>query len=159
LPLDTRTRVFVTYLDYSRNDVIEHVTSLSQSELRSSLLPSGWTPLELVKHLTWVERRWIDWGFLGLNFVDPWGDRRGDQWWVATTESTQAVLREFMEQGERSNAVIASTDLSALGKPGLRWEGDEPPSLERILFHLLQEYARHLGHLDIVVELLARGDD
>jgi hypothetical protein len=32
--------------------------------------------------------------------------------------------------------------------------GDDPPTLERILFHLLQEYARHAGHLHIVRELI-----
>jgi hypothetical protein len=40
-----------------------------------------------------------------------------------------------------------------VGKPSERWDGHDPPTLERILFHLLQEYARHLGHLDIVTEL------
>jgi hypothetical protein len=39
-----------------------------------------------------------------------------------------------------------------VGQPGERWDGHDPPTLERILFHLLQEYARHLGHLDIVTE-------
>jgi hypothetical protein len=43
--------------------------------------------------------------------------------------------------------------LSEVGKPGPRWDGAEPATLERILFHLLQEYARHAGHLDIVREL------
>jgi len=38
-------------------------------------------------------------------------------------------------------------------KPGERWEGADPATLERVLFHLLQEYARHVGHLDIVAEL------
>ena len=49
--------------------------------------------------------------------------------------------------------MIESHDLSEIGQPGPRWNGADPPTLERILFHLLQEYARHLGHLDIVVEL------
>jgi hypothetical protein len=49
--------------------------------------------------------------------------------------------------------VIESHDLSEIGQPGPRWNGADPPTLERILFHLLQEYARHLGHLDIVAEL------
>ena len=49
--------------------------------------------------------------------------------------------------------MIRANDLEAIGQPGPRWDGAEPPTLERILFHLLQEYARHLGHLDIVVEL------
>ena len=45
------------------------------------------------------------------------------------------------------------TDLADIGQPGPRWDGADPASLERVLFHLLQEYARHVGHLDIVVEL------
>ncbi len=40
-----------------------------------------------------------------------------------------------------------------MGKPGERWDGADPPTLDWVLFHLLQEYARHLGHLDIVTEL------
>ena len=39
-------------------------------------------------------------------------------------------------------------------RPGERWEGADPPTLERVLFHLLQEYARHVGHLDVVRELM-----
>jgi hypothetical protein len=56
-------------------------------------------------------------------------------------------------QGARTEAAIAGNELTAIGVPGPRWEGAQPPPLERILFHLLQEYARHLGHLDIVAEL------
>ena len=40
-----------------------------------------------------------------------------------------------------------------MGQPGERWSGNDPATLERVLFHLLQEYARHIGHLDIVSEL------
>ena len=37
------------------------------------------------------------------------------------------------------------------------WDGDPPATLERVLFHLVQEYARHVGHLDIVCELAGAG--
>jgi len=40
-----------------------------------------------------------------------------------------------------------------VGQPGERWDGADPATLERVLFHVVQEYARHLGQLDIVVEL------
>jgi hypothetical protein len=53
--------------------------------------------------------------------------------------------------------VIDSHDLSEVGQPGDRWDGEPPATLERILFHLLQEYARHLGHLDVVCELAGAG--
>ncbi len=57
------------------------------------------------------------------------------------------------DQAARSRAIIGSHDLDDVGQPGERWDGADPPTLERVLFHLLQEYARHLGHLDIVAEL------
>ena len=48
---------------------------------------------------------------------------------------------------------MESHDLDEKGEPGDRWGGADPATLERILFHLVQEYARHLGQLDVVVEL------
>src|SRR5262249_18358145 len=56
-------------------------------------------------------------------------------------------------QAVRSDAVIAGHDLADTGQPGERWDGEPPATLERVLFHLVQEYARHLGHLDIVSAL------
>ena len=49
--------------------------------------------------------------------------------------------------------MVESHDLAEVGQPGEGWNADGPASLERVLFHPLQEYARHLGHLDIVSEL------
>ncbi len=49
--------------------------------------------------------------------------------------------------------LLGTHDLDEVGEPGERWDGADPPTLERVLFHLLQEYARHVGHLDIVAEL------
>ena len=49
---------------------------------------------------------------------------------------------------------MTSHDLAETGRPGERWEGAEPATLERVLFHVLQEYARHAGHLDVVRELI-----
>jgi hypothetical protein len=46
-------------------------------------------------------------------------------------------------QAERSRAVIEAHDLAEMGEPGPRWDGTDPATLERILFHLVQEYARH----------------
>jgi hypothetical protein len=49
--------------------------------------------------------------------------------------------------------IIESHDLADIGKPSERWDGPGPAALERILLHLIQEYARHLGHRDIATEL------
>ena len=152
-PASGRADVFLRYLDYFRDTVLAKVSGLPEHELRHSRLPSGWTPLELVKHLRYVELRWIEWGFQGRDVGQPWGDRRGDRWYVGPDESREDLVAALRAQGTHTRTVVTGSDLAAPGAPGPRWDGAEPASLERVLFHLLQEYARHLGHLDIVAEL------
>ncbi|MBO3742165.1 mycothiol transferase [Actinoplanes flavus] len=152
-PAAGRAEVFVRYLDYFRESLLSKVSALPEAELRTSRLPSGWTPLELVKHLRFVELRWIEWGFQGRDVGDPWGDRRDDRWHVEPSETLTHLTAALRAQGEHTTAVITGSDLTVAGQPGPRWDGADPATLERVLFHLLQEYARHLGHLDIVAEL------
>lgn len=152
-PRASRAEVFVGYLDYFRARVIDKVDALAEHELRHSRLPTGWTPLELVHHLTHVERRWIEWGFQGQPVADPWGDHRDGRWHVPVDRTRAELVSALRAQGDHTRAAIRGGDLAAHGVPGPRWDGAEPATLERVLFHLLQEYARHLGHLDIVAEL------
>jgi uncharacterized damage-inducible protein DinB len=149
----SRAEVFLRYLDYFRDRLAGKLRELPEGELRRSRLPSGWTPLELLKHLTYVELRWLEWGFEGRPVPDPWGDRRDDRWHVTPEETLGSLLAELAARAARSREIIESHDLDEAGKPGDRWGGEPSATLERVLFHLLQEYARHLGHLDIVGEL------
>ncbi|WP_155368478.1 mycothiol transferase [Catellatospora vulcania] len=154
-PIGSRNEVFAAYLDYFRADIITTVEGLSEAEQRNSRLASGWTPVELLKHLRYVELRWITWGFEGRDVGYPWGDRRDDRWHVDPSESLIELVSVLRAQGEHTREVVLATDLSTVGQPGERWDGAEPATLERVLFHLVQEYARHAGHLDIVAELAA----
>jgi len=152
-PAGSPAEVFLRYLDYFRDRLTAKLRELPAEELRRSRLPSGWTPTELLKHLTFVELRWLEWGFEGRTVADPWGDRRDDRWFVAPDETLDNLLARLASQAERSRAIIENHDLAEVGQPGERWAGEPPATLERILFHLMQEYARHLGHLDIACEL------
>jgi uncharacterized damage-inducible protein DinB len=152
-PVPSRAEVFLGYLDYFRSQLLTRLEALPEAELRKSRLPSGWTPIELLNHVTHVEMRWLEWGFEGQSVRDPWGDRRDDRWYVAPDQSLEDLVAALTAQAARTRAIVESRDLAEIGQPGPRWGGAEPASLERILFHLLQEYARHVGHLDIVSEL------
>jgi uncharacterized damage-inducible protein DinB len=152
-PAASRSEVFLNYLDYFRSRLISKLGSLPAGELRASRLPSGWTPLELIKHLRYVELRWLEWGFAGASVPSPWGDRRDGRWYVADSETLADLTADLTEQAARTRHIVLSHDLAEIGQPGERWHGAEPASLERVLFHLVQEYARHVGHLDIVCEL------
>jgi uncharacterized damage-inducible protein DinB len=152
-PAATTTEVFLRYLGFFRAALAAKLRGLPAAALTESRVPSGWTPLELLKHLTYVEMRWLEWGFEGQDVDDPWGDRKDDRWHVAPGETLDSLLAVQERRAARSEAIIISHALTEAGQPGERWDGNPPATLERVLFHLLQEYARHLGHLDIVAEL------
>jgi uncharacterized damage-inducible protein DinB len=152
-PASSRAEVFLTYLDYFRSRLIGKLESLPAGELRASRLPSGWTPLELIKHLRYVELRWLEWGFEGASVANPWGDQRDGRWHVADDETLADLVVALARQAGRTRHIVLSHDLADIGRPGDRWSGDSPASMERVLFHLLQEYARHVGQLDVVSEL------
>jgi hypothetical protein len=148
-------RLFLDYLDFYRSTIEEKLSGMSEAELRNSRLPSGWTPIELLKHLVFMERRWLVWGFAAEPVAAPWGDRGpDDRWHVAEDESLSDLLAALRRGGMRAREIVGGSQLDALGSVGGRFGSDPaPPTLIWILFHVLQEYARHVGHLDIAVEL------
>jgi Protein of unknown function (DUF664) len=152
-PAASGEEVLLGYLRYYRAQIVERITALPVEALRTSSVPSGWTPLELLKHLRFVELRWLEWGFEGGAVAAPWGDERDGRWFVDADETLDDLLAEFGGQAARTEAIVGRHDLQDVGAPGERWDGAAPPALERVLLHLLQEYARHAGHLDIVAEL------
>lgn len=94
------------------------------------------------------------WGFEGQAVPDPWADERDGRWFVDEREPVAELIHQLRDQGETTRTVVERHALDEVGQPGPRWEGAPPATLERVLFHLLQEYARHVGQLDIVRELL-----
>jgi hypothetical protein len=147
----------IAYLDYYRDVVARKVRGLTDEQLRTSVLPSGWTPLELLCHLVHMERRWFVWGFLAEPVTDPWGDHRagedGDRWVVPGDVTTADLLERLSDGGRRTTEILDSTPPTARGALGGRFTTEPAPTLAWIGFHVLQEYARHAGHLDVVREL------
>ena len=155
------------YLDWVRDDLAATVLSLSYDEQRTSRVPSGWTPLELLSHVLHMEQRWFVWGFLGEQVDEPWGDWNTDEpwrsdeseetlpaarWVVADDVTAESLAARLDDIGARTRGVLRDFPLDAAAAPGGRFD-DDPPTLEWICFHVLAEYARHAGHLDIVAEL------
>jgi hypothetical protein len=148
----------VAYLDYYRGAVERKLRGLTADQLRGSPLPSGWTPLELLAHLVHMERRWFVWGFLAEPVPDPWGDHAdgvdGGRWHVPDGVGLDDLVARLHAGGERTTAILATTPLDARGRLGGRFTTAPAPTLAWIGFHVLQEYARHAGHLDVARELV-----
>ena len=145
------------YLDYYRSVIARKIDGLTEAELRTSRLPSGWTPLELLKHLVFMEQRWLRWGFVAEQIPQPHGDEDEAGRWRAGPDETAATLIAALHAGgQRTRSIAAGSDLADIGATGGRFtESDSRPrpSLAWILVYVLQEYARHAGHLDIAREL------
>ncbi|WP_151773969.1 DinB family protein [Streptomyces abyssomicinicus] len=148
---------FVAYLDHYRATVARTTGGLTEARLRTSLVPSGWSPLELLSHLVHMERRWFVWGFLGEPVEEPWGDHeggvKGGRWAVPEGVTADGLIARLHAGGDRTRTILAAHPLDARGAVGGRFTTAPAPTLSWIAFHVLQEYARHAGHLDIVREL------
>jgi Protein of unknown function (DUF664) len=146
------------YLDYYRSAITRKLDGLSEHDLRSSRLPSGWTPLELLKHLVYMEQRWFRWAFAAEQLPAPHGDKdEAGRWHVDPTETVADLIAALHAAGARTRAIVEESGLSDVAAIGGRFGPDHPdprPTLVWILLHVLQEYARHAGHLDIVRELI-----
>jgi uncharacterized protein DUF664 len=146
----------LAYLDYYRAALLRKLDGMSEEDLRNSRLPSGWAPLALLKHLAFVERRWFRWGFAAEQ-VDPvWGDEDPDtrKWQVGAEESTEEIRALFLDECARSRKIVAGAELQEPARSGGGFNPpDHHPALIWILFHMLQEYTRHVGQLDVVREL------
>jgi uncharacterized damage-inducible protein DinB len=144
--------LFASYLTFYRQAAIDKVTALSPEDRRVSRVDSGWTPVELLNHLAFMERRWFVWGFLGEAVEQPWGDSAERRWHLDESVAAEEVAERLQKVGARTTEILRTRSLDETGSTGGRF-GEHPPSLAWICFHVLQEYARHVGHLDIVVEL------
>jgi uncharacterized damage-inducible protein DinB len=155
------------YLDWVRAEIADAVLALTPEQQRATQVPSGWTPIELLSHVLHMEQRWFVWGFLGEQVDAPWGDwnveepwrsddsddtRSAARWQVPDDVTAEQLAERLEAVGARTRDVLSTYSLDTAGRPGGRF-GDDPPTLEWICFHVLAEYARHAGHLDIVVEL------
>jgi uncharacterized damage-inducible protein DinB len=118
--------VLVGYLDYMRARILDKVGGLPECERGISRLPSGWTPLQLLNHLAFVEHRWLEWGFEGQHSTTPWGDQRDGQWFVPEHAHLTDLCQSHRTQGERTRAIVAAHELTDQGRPGPRWNGQPP---------------------------------
>ncbi len=147
--------LLVGYLDWYRKALMRKIAGLTDVQVRTPVEPLGWSPLGLVQHLGWVERRWMRWGFAAEDVLPylPGGDDA--EWTVPADRSTDSVLSAYVDEVGRARALVADAELSTASRLGGRFTtAEQAPTLGRILFHLLQEYARHLGHLDVARELI-----
>jgi uncharacterized damage-inducible protein DinB len=147
--------VLQAFLDAQRASVLAIVDGLDDDALTKVILPSGWTPLGLIEHLGLAERHWFQNVAMASAEPLPWPEGPDEDAPFTTDRPADAVFAFYREQIERSNAVLSTMPLSAPPRGRHNREGaDEVTDLRFIMLHMIEETARHAGHLDVVRELL-----
>ncbi|MBK3633430.1 MULTISPECIES: DinB family protein [Streptomyces] len=151
---DERTQL-TTFLDYARDTARAKCEDLSDEDARKAPLPASplMTMSGLVNHLRWVEYYWFRVVFLGEEDEGPWTDEDPDrEMRIAVDLPLAQVLDEYAAEAVRHRELVAGHDLGARAQ---RAAGDgRHVDLRWILLHLIEETARHNGHLDILRELI-----
>lgn len=144
-------------LDGQRRHVLEQLDGLSDEQLRRPVLPSGWSCLGLVRHLTLSdERYWFEVVVAGEP-LDFWPEGENGDWKVGADEGATGVIEAYRSAIARSNEIVTARSLDdAPAQPEPWWPeaGLAFPDLRTVLVHVLVETATHAGHLDAVRELL-----
>lgn len=160
---DERTAL-TEMLDYYRAVMLRKTEGLSDQQLAIALAPSDLTLGGLLMHLALVEDGWFQSTFLGGDLGEPWSgfDWESDPDWEfhhAHEYTRDQIVAQYEGSVARSRAVVAASDsLDALAAKQNR-DGDSY-NLRWILVHLIEEYARHAGHADLIRESIdgATGD-
>ena len=144
-------------LDRHRDVVLWKLEGLSDEDLRRPMTATGTNLLGLVKHLASVEYGWFCKTFgrddeaIPFNEEDPDDDMR-----VGPHETTQEILDYYARARAAADRSIREMDLE---HTGTAWHG-ATVSMRWVLIHMVEETARHAGHMDILRELIdgATGD-
>ena len=145
------------FLAAQRESVLAIVEDVDEAALRQTVVPSGWTPLGMIEHLAHAERFWFQHVVTGQVSDLPWLPSETDEQDgpFATDHPVDAVLAFYREQCARSDAVLSTATLDAEPCGQIPSDmADLSRSVRTIVLHMIEETARHAGHLDIARELI-----
>ncbi len=136
-------------LDFYRATVVSKVAGLTDAQaFNAAVSPSTLTPASVVKHLAGTERFWFSIDFANLDVAWPWTDddlHGGFRMEPGDTLAT--IVAGYVEECASSRRAIANAELD----DSARGEGMDF-TLRFAMLHMVEETARHCGHLDFLRE-------
>jgi uncharacterized damage-inducible protein DinB len=146
--------MLTTMLDYTRATVHAKCAEVAAAGARSAPLPTSplMTLSGIVNHLRWVENWWFEVVLQDLPNLAPWTEDDIDrEWRIAVDAPIEDLLAEYEGQCSRNRELVARLDLDTEAKVTVR--DGQTVTLGWIVLHMIEETARHNGHLDVLREL------
>ncbi len=161
-PLDSgELATLLGFLDYQRATLEWKCRGLGDEQLRVALPPSPMTLGGLLKHLAYVEDFWFTEVVAGEPAPEPWAsaDFTADpdwDWRSAALDSGGDLRALWAGRVSRSRGIVkerlSQDEDAALSRTHSAWGGRGRVSLRWVLAHMIEEYARHNGHADLIRE-------
>jgi uncharacterized damage-inducible protein DinB len=148
------------YLDFHRDTLRWKTSGLDATELAQTLPPSTMSLGGLIKHVALVESHWFSAMFLGEPLMPPFDtvdwDADEDWDWNSATHDSPEELRVLLDRAIAASdaileAALADGGLDRVSAVTSKRTG-EPWNLRWIVVHMIEEYARHNGHADLIRE-------
>jgi uncharacterized damage-inducible protein DinB len=154
------TATLLGFLEYQRATLAWKCAGLDAAGLGATVAASSMTLGGLLKHLAYVEEDWFSRWLHGQDRQPPWDtvDWKADpdwDWHPAAGDSPEQLHTLWQDAVACSRSLVTE----ALADGGLErlarrtWPDGRAPSLRWILVHMIEEYARHNGHADLIREL------
>ncbi len=149
------------FLDFQRATLAWKCRGLGDDQLRVALPPTAMTLGGMLKHMAYVEDYWFTQVVGGQSIPEPWAgaDLEADpdwEWHSALDDPGDELRALWAERVERSRIVVDGQlghgHRAALAGTHPAWGGQGRVSLRWVLVHMVEEYARHNGHADLIRE-------
>jgi uncharacterized damage-inducible protein DinB len=144
------------FLDFQRATLLRKTAGLDAEALARTHPPSTMTLGGMLKHLALVEDYWFSYVFAGNDAARPFADVDWDadpdwEWHSAAEDRPQALRSLLAEIVAHCRHVVEGEDLEATSvRPNRRTS--ERFTLRWVVLHMIEEYARHNGHADLIRE-------
>jgi uncharacterized damage-inducible protein DinB len=157
-PAADEATTLLGFLDYQRATLEWKCRGLDAAGLTARVGVSTMTLGGILKHMAWVEDHWFS-KYLRDRPVEQWESIDWDadrdwEWNSAAADAPDELRAMWSDATDRSRAavndVMASGGLDQLARR--TWPSGEAPSLRWIVVHMIEEYARHNGHADLLRE-------
>ncbi len=146
------------FLEFQRATLLWKASELSDEQLGVSLPPSSMSLGGILKHMALVEDYWFTTVIGGGALPEPWASVPEEvqdwEWQSASADSGEYLRGLLRQRAEASRAVVAAALSSGVAE-GMKaahpaWGGRGQVSLRWVLVHMVEEYARHNGHADLI---------
>jgi hypothetical protein len=160
-PATARTEVesLLAVLERNRRTFAWKTAGLDEQGLRATTAASDMTLGGLIKHMALVEADWFAVKLAGQGYGAPWeaADFDGDpdwEWRTGALDAPDELYALWRSAVERSRGLIADTleDRGLDGLASFTWPDGRTPTVRAVMLDMIEEYARHTGHADILRE-------